>query len=128
MNKLQAFWEKKLEQSGLIDIEKPIGKERYLRQNSFSLFCENDLRLRAKAKYFDLLCEKVAHYKFNNPIEEFIICKTADGFKIAEIVRLLEEIGQTKHRHTVRFIIRRYEHKWGIRKWTMKQRNLAPRR
>lgn len=84
------------------------------------------IRFLAKAEYFRVLSANVAKgpCQFEDDDHEFIMRKRSEGFPILKIVRLLAEQGVEIHRHTVSFIIRRYEHKWKIRKWTKKQRHL----
>jgi hypothetical protein len=48
-----------------------------------------------------------------------VMTMRGDGFTLIQITA-----ENNIHRKTVMYIIRRYEHQWDIRKWSLKQRNL----
>lgn len=79
------------------------------------------------ATYYAKLSQKYDLEKFTSEIDRLIMWRRSSGDKICEIVQLLIKKRKRLHRETVRHIIRRYEAKWGLRKWTCKQMNLKPR-
>jgi len=117
---LYDFWESILESEGLgeMDIK--------MQNGNLPLFDKDQISEDRKnqAIYYSLLHSKVNSEKFENQIHEIIMAKAAEGAKICKIIEALEAKGKYIHRETVRFIIRRYEHKWGIREWTPKQLHL----
>lgn len=62
---------------------------------------------------------------FESPVYRLIMCERVKAKKIAAIVRIVAlNKNRIINRETVRFIIRRFEHKWGIRYWTNTQMGL----
>lgn len=117
-------WNKKLEESGFEDIEKEVGGEKKLKNYSSGI-CkhENTKReiIEARREYYDKLNECFQKELF---LEYEIISSYVHGKKRAEIHRELIASGHQVEYETVRFIIRRYEYKWGIKNYTLKQMNL----
>ncbi len=120
--KLAEAWEEKLAKEGLPDIEKTIGEVQGLKQSATHVYqqMERD-RIEAKEKYFRDLSSNIHTTNFDNDIECIVMTLKADGARICEICQALEAIGQKRYRRTVRLIIRKYEHKWGIRIWRQDQ-------
>jgi len=132
--RLEAFWDEKLAASGFVDAEKRIGDDRVLSQNSTNVYRQaSELARNSKKIYYDLLNECINKKNLRSKIdqlimpwhpdapvrlEQMIIVWHAEGFKKKEICEQLREIGESRHRQTVMFIIRKYEHKWKIKKWT----------
>ncbi len=128
---LQREWEKKLKDSGFEDIEEVIGGERRLRQaaNNFSR-SETSEQMEAKSLYYDLIRRGVELEQFTNPMHKLILTRVGDAMEHKQILRELKKKYWGYNRkyvpniHTIYFIIRRYEHKWKIKKWTLQQLNL----
>lgn len=122
--KLQKEWYKKLKDLGFNDIE--IFKDDEL---VLSVYKSRETRQEIKRKqlmtfeYFICLSQAVedAGTFFRNEIDRYILRRFAEGAKIKIIVEELLERGTPKHRHTVRFIIRRYEMAWGFKYYTSNQ-------
>ena len=114
---LQTQWYEKLKESGFEDIEK--GK--YLKQNSNNCYRQNRNQTyrEAKTSYFELIGQKSHDEVFPNVVAESIMILRSQGHLINEISSHLE-MTKTKphHRQTIRWIIRYYENKWGIIKWS----------
>ena len=117
--KLEKEWDLTLKEAGFIDAERTVGDERVLSQNAPNAYRQtNKVIIESKVEYFTLLTKHAGDEKFEDKIDELVMNLRANGYKIREICENLKQIGQKCHRQTVRFIIRGYEHKWGIRKWT----------
>lgn len=126
---LQKYWYKILEESGFRDIEKLIGDELVLKQNSDhnGWFIDQFTR-EMNEEYFRTICEIVGNEDtvFRNDIDKIIMNMHAYGAKIINIVNTLKANNMTRNRASVRFIIRRYEIDWGLKQYTLKQLNKKP--
>lgn len=122
---LLGEWNLKLEASGFKDAEKEVAGERVLRQSSDYAFRESVEVIReTKLQYFTILAQKIAEEsQFSDEWDRRIMEMTAEGCSIKEIseeLRTLKPEGRerTKHnRDTIRYVRRRYEHRWGIKVW-----------
>lgn len=117
--KLQQVWEKKLEDSGFIDIENP-QSTRFLKE---AAPCHRYKRVdaltrEARATYYELMGHWFFEEMFEDPVHEFIMRLKKDGLQHREISERLKKQGLKNSRETIRVIIRYYEHKWGIKKKT----------
>jgi len=121
---LQKEWEDKLQTSGFVDAEKTIGGERVLVQNSSNAYRQAPEVVReSKIDYYMVLNFRLSKSRFRDEIDKIVMNLHAAGLKIKEICEKLEAIGKGRHRQTVMFIIRKYEHKWKIKKWSKTQLN-----
>jgi hypothetical protein len=119
---LSKKWEKKIEESGLVDVEVSIGDSRELKQNSSNVFRQMDqVRREAKENYFKRLSECIQTADFDCYIDMVVMHQKAQGAKIIEICVELAKQGHSRYRRTVRLIVRKYEDRWGIRHWTPDQ-------
>lgn len=125
LRELYKQWEEKLKQSGFEDAEQTIGNERVLKQFSTN-FSRNEPieQTLARGRYYDLLRHRLTSVRFSNGIHRYVMHRVVDGAKNSEIHKELLAKGNPVNIHTVYLIIRRYEHKWGIRKWTAKELGL----
>lgn len=122
---LESEWQKKLEESGFKDIECLKNGQRLLRQSASNVYRHCDERTRlAREQYFQSLSNFVNNHLFFKDLDRIVMTKYADGVTISQIVIDLRSQQIKIHRQTIRFIIRRYEHLWGLRYWTAKERNL----
>jgi hypothetical protein len=111
-------WEEILEKGGLPDIEKQLGEQRGLRQNSSNVYRQMDpVRRQAKELYFQQLGKCLHSACFDENVDRVVMVLRARGSKIIEICEALAKLDMARCRGIVRFIIRKYEHKWGIRNW-----------
>lgn len=116
------LWEKVLEQEGLPDIEKRIGEDYVLKQNSSNVYRQMDsTRREAKEIYYQRLATALLFASFDTEIDQIVMVLKAQGHKITEICKSLAAAGVGRYRRTVRLIIRKYEDRWGIRSWSPEQ-------
>lgn len=119
---LAEEWEQKLEESGFIDIEKSVGEGRELRQYSANAYRQAaSLVKETRAEYYTLLSERCAREEFESEIQRYIMQSVAEGARLVEVHRNLLSFNIPINYETIRFIVRRHEHKWKIRKYTSKQ-------
>jgi uncharacterized protein with gpF-like domain len=123
---LEAAWEEKLKRSGFVDIEKKKKNgERVLKQNSANVYRQaNEATRSAREQYYRVIAENYHQTEFNREIDRIVMGLFAEGCSIKNIVLALNEKQISIHRQTIRFIIRRHEHIWGIKYWSAKERNL----
>lgn len=119
---LQAEWYARAAASGFVDIE----DEKNLEQKDFfKQRIRDPAQVRTKMQrdirreYYLLLAQYIAEKapEFDDSIDYFVMHKFSVGFTNAQIVKALAELGKTRHRKTVMYIRRKYEDRWGIRKW-----------
>jgi len=128
LERLLDEWDEILRATGFKDIERRIGHDRVLIQYSSNCYRQADPTTReSKESYYEQLSAKVQTHRFENETDRFVMFHIADGVRIKTIVELLAEMGQSIHRQTIRFIIRRYENLWGIKMWSNRQMNLKTR-
>jgi hypothetical protein len=137
--KLQREWYKKLEESGFKDIERFKDDELVFKRSGIDnsrciewyieatdLGTIEELSEGAiKAEYFRIIAQtaKDEETTYRNEVDRHILIRHSEGAKIKTIVTELQELGMPRHRLSVRFIIRRYEMLWGLRRWTRRQLN-----
>lgn len=122
---LSKEWNKKLADTGFTDAEIELKQERVLRQrstNSYRQACqlERDSRL----EYYMLMGNLAYNTIFPNELERSIMIWHAEGLTIKEIMQEIEKLGSSIYRGTVRFIIRRWQVKWGVKNWNREQLRL----
>ncbi len=62
---------------------------------------------------------------FRNETDKYILIRHSEGLTAKEIIKELALLGKAMHRHSIRFIIRKYEMAWGIKSYTNKQLNVV---
>lgn len=125
IKRLEDKWNKILDDSGFVDIEETKGKDRVLKQiANHAYWRSGKLAVKSKFEYYNSISQKVQIEKFDCGIDKLILVMASQGMSHASIVRILSSIGKRRYRATIRFIIRRYEMKWGLKSWTLKQMNL----
>lgn len=124
---LETEWDQKLEASGFEDVEKKIGEKRELKRSCTSIANCPDLQ-RAKKFVREM---RIAYFEkisdcFNREIflEHRIMRDYAAGKNRIDIHKELLDEGFDVEYETIRYIIRRYEYKWGIKNYTARQLNL----
>lgn len=121
---LQLEWYKRLEESEFKDAEKIIGEELELKQAAAYLFKgEDEPTWKAREAYFHLMSQQIHEAEFRCEIDEIIMTWHVAGQRIKSICEELDRKGMHRCRHTVRFTIRKYEMRWGLREYTRKQLN-----
>lgn len=125
--RLQRHWYDVLEFLGFQDIEEFKRNELVLKQTAAYPFRNTDaFSNNIKEEYFRILAQKIYDEGtvFVNEIDKYILCRHAEGARIKAIVDELTTRGTPRNRHSVRFIIRRYEVRWAIRTYTPSQLNI----
>lgn len=119
--KLSQEWEKKLQEDGFLDIEKN-GK---IKQHASNCYRQASAETRrAKEIYFDLLVEFASKEKFETHKERIIMTSLSEGCTRKQIFKRLQNLGYKIHYDMLRYIIKRFEYKWGIKNYTPKQMKL----
>ena len=119
---LQDEWYQKLKDSGFQDIEKTVDEEQKLKQRSSNVYRQAPEVVREnKENYFTYLGQHIHDEGCDSPVDLHILSRRAEGAKYREIVEELKQMGTPRNRHSVRYIIRRYEKRWGIRYWKPEQ-------
>lgn len=122
---LLTTWNKELEKSGFEDAEIELKGDRALRQSASSRFKRwPEWERESRLEYYCFVGHLVHNAIFPNELEKFIMFKHSEGATIREIVDEAENNGMSVFRKTVMHIIRRWQMKWGIRSWSLHQRNL----
>lgn len=123
---LKGEWDRRLRESGFEDAEKEVGGERVLKSPSAYAYRNKDRNhlKQADLEYCQMVMECISREEnFKDDLDRIIMERTADGKSIAEISRELKTMlpkdrVRSKHgRWAIRYVRRRYEHKWGIRTW-----------
>lgn len=118
-------WNKKLDESGFTDAEVELRDDRVLKQRATNSYRQaSQLERESRLEYFVLLGQLAHNTSFNNELERFVMLKHAEGASIKEIVDEINQKGIGRDRKTIRYIIRRWQMKWGIKHWSLKQMNL----
>lgn len=122
---LQRDWYNKLEELGHIDEEWLLENgELHLKANPVSRGRLTSLQIKNGLNYFTALWEKIGAELFESDVDRIILELYGGGARIKEIEEYLANRDQRRARNTIRFIIRKYEHKWEIKQYTRKQLNL----
>lgn len=116
----QAYWYDLLAQSGFKDIE----TNEQLKAHASDAYRNSPEPTRnAKCEYYlelsRLVKEKAA--EFDEGIDYFVIYKLSLGLTQAQVLRELEGLGAARDKHTITYIRRKYEHRWGLRQWKPEQ-------
>jgi hypothetical protein len=128
---LHLVWSQKLEESGFEDAEICSGNNRLLKQRASNSYRQaSELERQLKLEYFLRVGQEAERRPFDCEFEAVVIRLHAEGSTIQEITQRVQQQGFFKklnkpiNRRTIRFIIRRYQMKWGIKSWTPAQLNL----
>lgn len=122
---IQKEWYQTLAKHGFIDQEKIVGDTHLLTQRSSNAYRQaSKVSRNARLEYYRLIAHHLGEEKEISEVDFVVMTMISDGKKIKTISAHLGELGHVSHRQTVRFIIRRWETKWGIREWTLGQMNL----
>lgn len=121
---LQRAWYARLEREGFRDAEEIVGGEYVLKQIAAHPYRGmGHLAIQTKEAYYRLLGLQVQTGDFASEVDRLILTMFADGRRIKHIVEALHNLGTPRARNTIRFIIRKYEMRWGLREYTAKQLN-----
>ena len=112
---LQQAWYARLEANGFLDAEELSDDgELRLRMPRGNKIEDREIR----ENYYRLISQKVQETVFTNEIDLLILTRHSEGTDAKDICEELKKLGTPRHRHTVRFTVRRYETRWGIRSYT----------
>ena len=117
---LEKTWNKKLVKSGFIDAERTTRSDRVLKKVSSN---SHRYAKSLNKDYFQIISDNILSTEFKNETDQKIMILFADGKNRSEIAKKIKKKGK-RFRETVGLIIRRYEHIWGIKYWTSKERGL----
>jgi hypothetical protein len=128
---LKKAWYQKLTNEGFQDHEETIGGQEYLRSYSSGVFNRSKkLAVDEKVDYYDLILAAFWASEFDDEVDKFVMRRHSEGAIIKEIstelkiLLLNKELTRRRckgHRQTTRLIIRKYENRWGIRRWSPDQ-------
>lgn len=128
---LQKIWYQKLKESGFVDIEKgssivfeTVTSSSNKIRTVYVKKEDRDIEEEYYRRLYQAAHSQTARYK--NRADKIILTCFADGLTITEITKILCEAKCPRHRHTIRFIIRRYEMLWGIRFYNKDQLGNKP--
>jgi hypothetical protein len=118
---LQAEWYARLEESGFVDVERSSdisdpGRPRHDVQKDRHRAIHEE-----RFAYYSFLGQNADQTRFRNDVDAIIMRMRAEGAKLREICEHLAAVGTPRRRVAVRYRIRIYEMKWGLRQYTPKQ-------
>lgn len=117
----QDQWYRALREDGFDDIETEQG---VLKQQASNSYRQAEPSVREnKLLYHLLISEHVQTDKFESDRNKKIMEAVASGDTFVEIAERFK-----LNRHTVCFICRKYENRWGIKKWKPEQMKSQPKR
>lgn len=117
---LQQAWYQVLESEGFQDAEELIGDDMQLKlshRNRRRYYRNQDV----SELYFCIVSTMLHTTNFRNDVDRHVIEGHCQGKKAETICQELRERGTPRFRHAIRFIVRRYELRWGLRNWTPQQ-------
>ncbi len=120
---LQDAWYRRLESLGFQDAERSIGHEMRLKKlASHSAYRDADeLTIESKTQYFNILSEKINEAEFLSEVDRLVMTWYCDGMNIKHICIELDKLGMKRGRDTIRWTIRKYEMRWGMKQYTPRQ-------
>ncbi len=121
---LQKAWYRRLEDEGFADAEEMIAGELVLKQTAQHCYRGTDeITRESKEGYFRLMASLVQEAEFTSEVDKIILTRYAEGKKIKVILEELTSMGKRRCRGTIRYKIRTYEMRWGMREYTPQQLN-----
>lgn len=123
---LKIRWYKALEEDGFEDIETLDEELKQPCKNGYQRFSGKSKDLREiKLEYYLRLGHALQEQGCDHDIDTLIMQRTSEGFSVKEICEELKTIKSSRNRNTIRWIRRKYENRWGIRKWKPEQMRSA---
>lgn len=118
---LSKVWDNKLKESEFEDIETELKiGERVLKRRANNCFSKaDDFKRETTLEYFLFLGHLAHNTLFPNELEKLVMIRHSEGKTYKEIS---VEVG--RHRHSVEFIIKRWQTKWGVKRWSLQARGL----
>lgn len=122
---LAKEWNLKLEEQGFIDAEIDLKGDRALKQRATNSYRQaTQLERESRLEYYVLMGNLAINEIFPNELESVVMIRHSEGATIKEIVKEISFRGIFKNRKTIRHIIRRWQSRWGIKTWNLRQMNL----
>lgn len=122
---LSKNWDQRLKDSGFIDSELEIKGDRVLKQRATNVYRQaSQLERESRFEYYSFLGYLSHNTLFPNDLEKYVMVRHSEGATIKEIVHEISLRGISRDRKTIRYIIRRWQMKWGIRTWSLREMNL----
>lgn len=122
---LSKTWSQKLEQSGFVDCEIDLKEGRVLRQRATNVYRQaSESERESRLEYYSFLGYLAHNTLFPNDLEKLVMIRHSEGATIKEIVIEINKLGIFRDRKTIRFIIRRWQTKWGVKNWSLREMNL----
>lgn len=119
---LSKEWDKRLKLCGFVDAEVNIKRDRALKQRATNSYRQaSELERDTRLDYYRILGYLANNTEFTNDLEKYVMIKHSEGHMIKEII---EGLNFSRDRRTIRHIIRRWQMKWGIKHWSLRQMNL----
>lgn len=123
---LQRLWYQKLTDSGFEDaeylgIKGPVLKQTIDTSSIAAYVALAPVARDDKEAYYSFISHKIQETVFDRDVDLLIMSFHANGLKPVQISRELDKLGNRRCRDSVRYRIRVYEMKWGIRQYTPKQ-------
>jgi len=122
---LARSWNKILAESGFDDAEVELKDDRALKQRASNSYRQaSQLERESKFEYYTFLGHLAFNTVFPTELERLVMTRHSEGATIKEIVEEINLRGISRDRKTIRYIIRRWQMKWGVKTWTLRQMNL----
>jgi hypothetical protein len=102
--RLAATWDKRLAREGLGLVDRDHAK-------AYEPSDEREVYYRMMGSHVAANCE------FDTPIDKYVLTQYVSGVMLKDIVKGLKLKGFPRDRSTLRWIIRKYENRWGVRRW-----------
>lgn len=111
LQKLYATWEKRLEVEGL----GVVGRQPNPYQSG--TVGHDSITRSAKTAYYRAMTAAAKNHKrYDSAVDRVVMTMIADGASLVRVTQELQRLKMVpKNRCAVRFIIRKYEERWGIR-------------
>lgn len=121
---MQQAWYQRLNDAGFEDAEELVDGDMVLRQKAEHAICGlEEVELQSREAYYRFIAHMTQETAFKREVDRIIMASHASGMKITRICEELCKIGHPRGRQTVRYRIRIYEMKWGLKSYTKKQLN-----
>ena len=122
---LQKAWYERLNNIGFKDVESKLdGFDPILKELSDKV---HRYRYRSKmenhAEYFRVMLDKACQSVYDSEIDKIILNMFADGKRYKDIYDFLASQGNRRCLNTLRFTVRKYEVRWGVKEYSPRELN-----
>lgn len=109
-------WNQKLKDSGFKDIEEPVGDDLVLKRSGsdhrLKLLLQDTIAREARAKYYEIIGERIVNTSFDNETEKKILTLYYEGVSQGTIQKIL---GIKGHRCKIYRPIHKWLKRWGLK-------------